>query len=52
MYMHEPETDELPLPVSAGTATVMVLSMIGVLYLGVAPGRLLELIRTVGSALI
>jgi NADH-quinone oxidoreductase subunit N len=52
MYMHEPETDELPLPVSAGAATVMVLSMIGVLYLGVAPGRLLALIRTVGSVLI
>ena len=42
MYMREPEGSDLPLPVSAGTATVMLLSVAGVLYLGLAPGRLLE----------
>jgi NADH-quinone oxidoreductase subunit N len=52
MYMREPETDELPLPVSPAAGTVMVLSVIGVLYLGLAPGRLLDLIRTLGSALV
>jgi NADH-quinone oxidoreductase subunit N len=52
MYMSEPETDELPLPVSPAAATVMVLSVVGVLYLGLAPGRLLELIRTLGYALV
>ena len=51
MYMHESETDELPLPISPATATVMVFSMIGVLYLGLAPGRLLDLISGLASSL-
>jgi NADH-quinone oxidoreductase subunit N len=51
MYMREPESDELPLPVSFATATVMFVSAAGVLYLGLAPGRLLELIRSLGSVL-
>ena len=52
MYMRDPETDELPLPVSPAAATVMLLSIFGVLYLGLAPGRLLDLIRTLGTALV
>jgi NADH-quinone oxidoreductase subunit N len=52
MYMREPETDELPLPVSPATGTVMLLSVLGVLYLGLAPGRLLDLLRTLGEALV
>jgi NADH-quinone oxidoreductase subunit N len=52
MYMREPETDDLPLPVSPAAATVMLLSVIGVLYLGLAPGRLLDLLRTLGSVLV
>jgi NADH-quinone oxidoreductase subunit N len=52
MYMQEPETDELPLPITPATATVMLVSVIGVLYLGLAPGRLLDLLRTLGSALV
>ena len=52
MYMREPETSESPLPVSVGTATVVLISVAGVLYLGLAPGRLLELIRSIGAALI
>ena len=52
MYMREPETDEQPLPVSPAAATVMLISVVGVLYLGLAPGRLLSILRQVGSALI
>jgi NADH-quinone oxidoreductase subunit N len=52
MYMREPETSDSPLPVSVGTATVLLISVAGVLYLGLAPGRLLELIRSIGAALI
>ena len=52
MYMRDPETDELPDPVSPAAAAVMLLSIIGVLYLGLAPGRLLDLIRNLGAALV
>ena len=52
MYMREAETDELPLPVSPATAAVMVVCVIGVLYLGIAPGRLLDLVRGLAAALI
>ena len=52
MYMREAESDELPLPVSPATATVMIVSAIGVIYLGVLPGRLLDLIRGLASSLI
>ena len=52
MYMQEPETDELPLPISPATATVLIISMAGVLYLGLNPGRLMELIRGLSSNLV
>jgi NADH-quinone oxidoreductase subunit N len=52
MYMREPETDELPLPVSPGMASVMILAVAGVLYLGLAPGRVLDLFQGLASALI
>jgi len=52
MYMRDPETDDLPLPVSPAMAAVMLISIAGVLYLGLAPGRLLELLRSLGSVLI
>jgi NADH-quinone oxidoreductase subunit N len=52
MYMRDPETDDLPLPVSPATAAVMLISIAGVLYLGLAPGRLLDLLRSLGSVLI
>ena len=52
MYMREPETEELPLPVSPGMASVMVLAVVGVLYLGLAPGRVLELVQGLATALI
>ena len=52
MYMREPESDDLPLPVSPAAATVMLLSIFGVLYLGLAPNRLFDLIRNLGAALV
>jgi NADH-quinone oxidoreductase subunit N len=52
MYMSDPETDELPLPLSPAAATVMLVSAAGVLYLGLAPGRLLTLLRDLGTALV
>jgi NADH-quinone oxidoreductase subunit N len=52
MYMSSPETDEQPLPISPATATVMVVSAIAVLYLGLAPSGLLELIQSIGTSLV
>ena len=52
IYMSEPETDELPLPLTPATTIVLVLSMLGVLYLGLAPGRLLALVQGLASNLI
>ncbi len=52
MYMKEPESDELPLPITPATAIVMLLSIAGVLYLGLAPAQLLELIAHLGEALV
>jgi len=52
MYMREPETDELPLPVSPAMASVMIVAVVGVLYLGLAPGRILDLMQGLASALI
>ena len=52
MYMREAETDEMPLPITPATATVLAVSALGVLYLGIAPGRVLELVRGLASALI
>jgi NADH-quinone oxidoreductase subunit N len=42
MWMKEPETDELPLPVTVSTAIVLIVAVVGVFYLGLAPGALLE----------
>lgn len=52
MYMRDPEDDEMPLPVSAGMATVMILAVVGVLYLGIMPGRFLELVQGLATSLI
>lgn len=52
MYMREAETEELPLPISPATTAVVLVSVIGVLYLGLAPGRLLDLVRGLAAALI
>ena len=52
MYMREPETDEQPLPVPAAMATVMIIAVAGVFYLGLAPGRVLSIIQTLADSLI
>jgi NADH-quinone oxidoreductase subunit N len=52
MYMRDAETDDYPLPVSPGMATVMVLAVVGVLYLGIAPGRVLDLVQGLARSLI
>jgi len=52
LYMRESETDELPLPVTPATAAVLLLSAAGVLYLGLAPGRLYDLVRDLASSMI
>lgn len=52
MYMRQPSDDELPLPVAPGTAAVMVIAVVGVFYLGLAPGPLLELIKNLAGSLL
>jgi NADH-quinone oxidoreductase subunit N len=42
MWMKEPETDEPPLPVTISTAIVLIVAAVGVFYLGLAPGVLLD----------
>ena len=42
MWMKDPETDELPLPVTISTAIVLIVAVVGVFYLGLAPGALLD----------
>ena len=52
LYMREPEGEELHQPVSPATATVILVSILGVLYLGLAPGRLLDLLSGLVTSLI
>ncbi len=52
MYMREPEGDELPLPVPLAVGAVMLVSVVGTIYLGIAPGQLLEMIKGLASTLI
>ena len=52
MYMREAEGDELPLPVPLAVGAVMLVSIVGIIYLGIAPGQLLEMIRGLTATLI
>ncbi len=52
IYMREPERDELPLPVTPGAAAVMLVSVAGVVWLGLAPGRLLDVARTLAASIL
>ncbi len=52
MYMRDPEGHELPLPVPLGVGAVMLVSVVGILYLGIAPGQVLDLIRGLAATLI
>ena len=53
MWMREPAADEEgPLPVSTSMAVVMILTVVGVLYLGLAPNLLLEMTRGLAAMLV
>ena len=52
MYFSKPETEELPLPVSPAMATVMAVAVVAILYLGLMPGRVLELVQGLANSLI
>lgn len=52
MYMREPEIEEQPLPITPATATVVLVSAIAVLYLGIMPERVLRLIGDLAGSLI
>ncbi|MDH3626767.1 MAG: NADH-quinone oxidoreductase subunit N [Acidobacteriota bacterium] len=52
MYFRQPADDEMPLPVAPGSAAVMVIAVVGLLYLGLAPGPILELIQTLAGSLL
>jgi NADH-quinone oxidoreductase subunit N len=52
MYMREAEGDDLPLPVPLAVGAVMLVSAVGVLYLGIAPGRVLDVIKGLAGTLI
>nr|NIL99789.1 hypothetical protein [Acidobacteriota bacterium]NIM61795.1 hypothetical protein [Acidobacteriota bacterium]NIO58206.1 hypothetical protein [Acidobacteriota bacterium]NIQ29223.1 hypothetical protein [Acidobacteriota bacterium]NIQ83800.1 hypothetical protein [Acidobacteriota bacterium] len=52
MYMREGEGEELPLPVPLAVGAVMILSVVGILYLGIAPSDVLEMIRGLANTLI
>jgi NADH-quinone oxidoreductase subunit N len=52
MYMREADGAELPLPITPATLTVMSVSAASVLYLGLAPGRLLDLLRDLGRGIV
>jgi len=52
MYMKDPEIDELPLPVSPAMAIVMTFSVVVVLYLGIAPGRILDIARSIAATFV
>ena len=48
MYMTEPEGESPPLPLSPFTLTALVVAVMGTLYLGIFPSRILELARNSG----
>jgi NADH-quinone oxidoreductase subunit N len=52
MWMKEPETEEVPLPVSPGVALVLIVAVVGVFYLGLAPNALLEAARGLYAVLV
>jgi NADH-quinone oxidoreductase subunit N len=52
MYMRDPGGDELPLPVPLAVGAVMLVSAVGTIYLGIAPGQVLEMIKGLASTLI
>jgi len=52
MYMRESEVEEMPLPVTPAMATVMVVSAVAILYLGLAPNRIFDAIAGLAGSLL
>jgi len=52
LYMRPSETEEPSLPISLATTAVIVMASAGVLYLGIAPGRLLDVLSGLARSLI
>jgi NADH-quinone oxidoreductase subunit N len=52
MYMRESEVEEMPLPVTPTMATVMVVSAVAILYLGLAPSRVFDAIAGLAGSLL
>jgi NADH:ubiquinone oxidoreductase subunit 2 (subunit N) len=52
MYMRESEIEELPSPVTPTMATVLVLSSVAILYLGLAPQRVFNAIAGLAGSLL
>ena len=52
MWMSEPVQEENPMPVSPSLSLVLVVSVVGVLYLGLAPAPVLDLAKSVAAWLI
>jgi NADH-quinone oxidoreductase subunit N len=52
LWMKEPEEELELTPVSPSMATVLVVAVVGVFYLGLAPQRVLELVRGLAATLI
>jgi NADH-quinone oxidoreductase subunit N len=52
MYMRESEVEETPLPVTPAMATVMILSSVAILYLGLAPSRVFDAIAGIAGSLL
>lgn len=52
MYMSTPESDEQPLPVTPTMAVVVIVSVVAVLYLGLAPSGLLSTARELLASVI
>ena len=52
MYMREPEGGEQPLPVPLAVGAVVIVAAVGVIWLGIAPGQVLDMIRGLANTLI
>ena len=52
MYMRESEVEETPLPVTPAMATVMIVSAVAILYLGLAPSRIFDAIAGLAGSLL
>ena len=52
MYMREPDEVEPPLPVPLAVGAVLIVTAVGVIWLGIAPGQVFEMIKGLANSLI